>query len=154
MYIDFAPLETDFVVELVVGWLLFLGLNLPQYFSSWNLLYDDLIFRETYFFMIFFFVKLLACWFFLVDFFFVEHNVSWFFVYETCCIWIISSGNLLYPGLCLPETSYIFISSSENLLNVDFSLRETCTFIFLLLKLFLLVERVAWWLLFFKLSLS
>ena len=52
------------------------------------------------------------------------------FARETCCRWIISSGNLMYLDLCLRETWYIFISSSLNVLPIDFFLRVTCRLFF------------------------
>ena len=110
-----------------------------NWFCSWILLCTEFV-RGT-FCVLFLFMKFLACFYFSswnsqIDFSSRETD----FVHETCWVLIFYSRNLLY---------------------VDFSLRETCIFIFLLLKvilfmnaaacIFLLVELVACWFLLVKL---
>ena len=63
----------------------------------------------------FFFVKLVLCRLFLREIW----NMLIFFP-ETCCMLIVSSGNLIYLDLCLRETCYIFISSSQKLITCGF----------------------------------
>ena len=97
----------------------FVKLNLSRYFSSWNLLHVSF----------FVFVKHYAdfcSWNLLhVYYFFKKLNVCW----------SVSSRNI----------SFLF---SWKLLYVDFSLRETCTGIFILVKRILFVELLARWFLF------
>ena len=101
------------------------------------------------------FVKLVAFWFL-----FVEPVACWFLFVKLVSRLLFSSKNF-YFDFSLPETDFvngtcwilIFVfrpllranSCSWNLLPVDFTLRKTCTLIFLLLKQILFIERVAYW---------
>ena len=74
--------------------------------------------------LIFFFVKLVFCWFILSrnliyhDNFICETCCLWvflretwymlIFVNETCYMWIIYSGNLMYLDLCLREIKFLY----------------------------------------------
>ena len=85
-------------------------------YCLWNIMY--------YFIIIFFFLKNAAYCFFR------EIWCMLILFMKKCCMWIISSRNLMYLNLCLRETCYIFIFSSWNFLHVKFSLFGTCTLIF------------------------
>ena len=99
--------------------------------------------------MIFFFTKIVVCWFFIFETWCMQ-----IFVRETCFVRIISSRNLIYLDLGFRDTCYFLISSSWNFLLVYSSLHEIFTLIFLLLKPVLFVELAACWFLFVKVVLS
>jgi len=126
MILFFVKLITFWLGEPAACWFLFVKLNLSWYFSSWNFLCGDLFFRETCFISIFF-----SSWKMMHLVFLWETWCTLIFVHETCCMWTISSKNLIYLHLCLWETCHVFISPPWDLLHVDFSPSKTCTLIFL-----------------------
>ena len=129
-------------------------------FCSWNLIYLHIFFLKTYCVFIYSFVKHNLPW----NFSFVKLVECSFFLRGTWCMlilfmklatyWYFSSRDFMYLDLCLWETCYVFFYSSWHLMHDGCSILETCTLMFLLVKQFLFMGFVAFWLLFMKLNLS
>jgi len=138
-------------------------------FVSWNLLHVYIDFLQLFFQLLnwFFpretdFVHELCC---ILNLF--EELVACCFLFMkflACCYFSSWNSHIDFSSRetdFVHETCWVLIFYSRNLLYVDFPLRETCIFIFLLLKLilfmkaapciFLLVELVACWFLLVKL---
>ena len=122
------------------------------FFSSWNwfysrnLLLGDFV-RVTCCMMIFLFVKLVHCFFCFRNWF------CWWNLLRVDVYWwnFILSLNLLRDDFCSGNLLSTDLFYSWNLFYIDFSLRETWTLIYLLMKLILFFELVAWWFLFLEL---
>jgi len=131
-----------YFVKLVAWWFCSWNLLRPDFFV-WNLIYLDILF-----------VKLTLC-----CFFFRKIWGMLIFVFETHCIWIISSRNVMYLDLWLRETScmynflhqtycrfiFLFVKVVYQFiwfLHADFSLSKTFSLFILLLKPVLFIEPV------------
>ena len=94
--------------------------------------------------------------FFCLIFLFVDYLYWFFSCWNWFCSWNLLGADLLRGTCC------VFIFDLEAFSQIDFFLQETCTLIFLLVKLlsfmelvaywFSLLELVAWWFFFEKLD--
>ena len=129
----FSIRETFTLIFLLVKLILFMKPVACKLFS-WNLLRADIFVRGTYYILILF-VKLVTYWFFPSWNFYTDFSHCSDFVHVTRCMLIFFLfWNLIHAEFCL-----------WNLLYFDSSDRETCTLIFLLVKLILFMELVECW---------
>ena len=122
-------LKLSLFMELVACW-----------FHLWNLLCVEFFVSETYYMLIFPFLK-------LVHWFFLFMKLVLFLKHVVCCFSFVGrtirknpASSDFFSGICC-----LLIFFSLNLLQVDFSLRETYTLIFLFVKLILLLENITCW---------
>ena len=82
---------------------------------------------------------------FAYSFFLRETWCMLIFVHETFCFWIISSVNLIYLNLCRPESCFILLLPHETCCKLIFLFLRLEHWYCLLVKPFLFVELVAFW---------
>ena len=133
LYIDSSPRKTDCVHTICYTLIVIHGNYCMLIFVRENC--SMLIFFFIFFFHVDLFRKVTECWNFFVKLvvclFFLRENCKWFFSswYGLCWCNLLRadfySWNLFRNDFC-----------SWNLLLIEFSLRETCTLIFLLVKFF------------------
>jgi len=147
--IVFLPLETDFARETFCVWI----------FIRWTccvLIFVCETFESIYFILGFWSVLSLHG-----NVLFVESAACWFFVHETCCMciflfvklvnWFVFLRNWVYlwrflhTNFCSWKLLSVDFFCPWHFFHVDLSLCETCTLIFLPVKLILLIELVACW---------